>query len=181
VSDDDERAGWLALFGQTERDLEENRRGRLSPRQRHLASSATRDDAIFMVGLAVVLSAVMIGVLWMLVSNGRVLVWDDGVSFAEIVIVAFTVGLPLVSLGWAGWTVHIHLASRGEARVEVREGALDKRVLRHGRAEVCSITIAGESLDVAPLVFDRLMAGARYRVFFVPGSRVVVMVEPLGD
>lgn len=169
---------FLALFGLTASDLEENRRGRLSATQARLARAATREDAIWMGGFAIGAWVVMGGVLWIFQTSPHAFRWGSALSPSELGILALILALPVAATIWAVWTLVVHVRSRAAARVEVREGIVRRSVLRHRQAAVHTIAIDGESLDVSPRAFECIDDGARYRVYYVARSRVVVMIEP---
>lgn len=178
MTSDDERADWLAFYSATAADLAENRAGRLTAQQRALAAGATKSDAVEMVGLALVLTAVMGGVFWMYATS-RHFDASDGLDGTELGLSALMLALPAAALAWAAYTVWIHLRHAGAARVERVAGPVIKQTQRHRQLVLHTLVVGEVSLDVAPRVFDRVKHGASYAIYFVPGSRVVVMLEPL--
>lgn len=172
----------LIAFENEEADLAAFTRGELPTRHAARVRSATRSDAAFMTGLAVVLA----GVLWSLLGY---LVFVDGRLFAHagdgsadvvglVALVLVTGVLPAAGVAWAIWTWVVH--ARTPARADVVEGAVTLVEHRQrGMVVLRELRVAGRSFAVNELAFRLLREGDRYRVFYVPVGDVVVGIAPL--
>lgn len=170
---------WLALFELTHADLESNRRGVLSERQQRTARAATGADARSMLGISMGAWAMFGGIVWILQTSPHAIRLGEPLESAHYAMIGTGIALPLAATLWTLYAAAVHFGSRADTTVRSTEGPVQKRALRHRHTEVLSISIGAESLDVSARVFERLAEGARYRVFFVPTSRLVVMIEPL--
>jgi hypothetical protein len=173
--------GLNAALGNTEADLVENRAGRLSAAQAERVRAATASDAVFMTGTAVVLAALLWGILGYLVHDGRLFSGSsvhgagDGLALLALVLVAGV--LPFAAVGWAGWTWVVH--RRTEPKLERLEGTITLRIRRIRHVELHELQLSGATFGVTPRLYALLRSGARYRVYFVPLAQVVVAVEAM--
>lgn len=171
----------LRAFEITEHDLEVNRKGELTDRQRQAVRRAADDDAGWMLGIALVLGIVMYGIGGYLFHDGRVFQIRTGSDVLGVMGIVFgTVLLPTSGIAWAGYTVWIASRARGPLTVRALEGPVETRRIAYKQSELFELTVAGERFDVGPAVFDALESGARYRVHVVPEIATVISVEPAG-
>ncbi len=166
-------------FGVTEDDLALHRTGRLSAEQAGRVRAATGDDALFMCGLAVVLAAVMYGVLYMIVSSGKVFRPGEPIGFAHVAIVLVAGGLPTAALLWAAYTVVVHVRGNRAPRVEAVEGTIRKSKLAHRQLVLHEIVVADRRFGVTERAFEAFEDGRAYRVHYVSIADVVVSAEPI--
>lgn len=176
-----DRQRLLAAFEVTDAELDVNRRGELTERQRQRVRRAVDEDATFMAGLALVLGVVMYGIGGYLAYDGRVFeVHDAGDVLGIAGIVFGTVLLPTSAIAWAGYTAWIASRARGPLTVRMLEGELETRHIAYKESEIFEIHVAGERYDVSRAAYEVIVSGARHRVFVIPEIRVVIAVEPVG-
>lgn len=176
-----DRQRLLAAFQLTDAELDVNRRGELTDRQRQRLRSEADGDATFMAGLALVLGVAMYGIGGYLAYDGRVFeVHDAGDVLGVAGIVFGTVLLPTSAIAWAGYTAWIASRARGPLTVKVLEGAVETRHIAYKESHVYELHVAGERYDVSSAAFDAIVPGAAHRVFVIPEIRAVIAVEPLG-
>lgn len=166
-------------FGASEDDLALHRSGRLSTEQARKVRGATGDDAVFMSGTAVVLAVVMYGVLYMILSSGKLFRPDRPIGPAHLVILLVSGGLPTVSLLWAAYTVFVHVRGNRAPRVESVEGPIRKSTLARRQLVLHEIHVAERRFGVTERAFDAFEDGRAYRVHYVPIVDVVVSAEPI--
>jgi hypothetical protein len=51
--------------------------------------------------------------------------------------------------------------------------------MRHKRAVVHQISLGGQTLDITPQAHQLFESESSYRVYYEPGSKVVVAAEPM--
>lgn len=175
-----DRATLLRAFEITEQDLEVNRAGELTDRQRQAIRKFADDDATFMVGFAVVLAVVMYGIGGYLFHDGRVFRVEDGSDALGVAGIVFgTVLLPTAGIAWAGYTAWIASKVRGRLTVTSVEGVVTTRRFAHRQTEVFDLLIADRRFDIGPAAFEVLASGARYRLYVVPEIGAVIAAEPV--
>jgi hypothetical protein len=160
---------WLGAFQASLSDLDANRAGTLSPLQVQRVRDATRTDAVFMSGFALVASAVMLFVLWLVWSSGKPVPWA---------LYALILALPVSASLWAARTIYIHRRYGDVTRVRVLEGITTRHVLSYKGTSIYSLTVDGHKLDITEAIYAHIVDGAAHRIYYVPGSRIVVMIEP---
>ena len=167
----------MRVFQKTEEDLVANRDGRLTAAQRERSRKATGDDATFMAGFAIVFALVMGGVLALIVSSGKLFDFSEGISFDEVMILLVAGGLPLSALFWAVYTIVVHRRSAAIDRVDIIEGSVTLRIIRHRRLVLREVRVEGRTFALTEAAYDALEDGAHYRVYAVPLANVVVGIE----
>lgn len=176
-----DRQRLLAAFQLTDAELDVNRRGELTDRQRQRLRSEADGDATFMAGLALVLGVVLYGIGGYLAHDGRVFVVHDAGDVIGIAGIVFgTVLLPTSAIAWAAYTAWIAARARGPLTVKVLEGAVETRHIAYKESHVYELHVAGERYDVSSAAFDAIVSGAPHRVFVIPEIRAVIAVEPVG-
>ncbi len=176
-----DRARLLRVFEITEHDLEVNRKGELTDRQRQAIRKHADDDAGGMLGIALVLGVVMYGIGGYLFHDGRVFQIRTGSDMLGVLGIVFgTVLLPTSAIVWAGYTMWMASRTRGHLTVKTLVGAVETRRIAYKQSEIFELTVEGQRFDVGPAVFDALENGARYRVYVVPEIGTVISVEPVG-
>lgn len=166
----------LAVFETTSDEVDALRRGELPPKYRSRVSEATRSDAAWMTGLAVVLCAVLWPILGYLIVDGRI--FDDGnvIAIGAIFLVAGV--LPAAAVAWSAWTWIVH--GKTPAKTQVVEGVIWLEAHRQrGMVVLRELHVDGRAFALSEQAFHVLRPRARYRVFFVPVADVVVAIEPL--
>jgi hypothetical protein len=174
------RTALLAAFELDDAKLDAFRRGELPAAIAERARKATRDDAIFMTGLAIVLAGVLWPILGYFVRDGRLFrdasSGSDLIGLVALVLIAGV--LPATALAWAAWTWIIH--RRTTARVEQVEGIVRLTAHRQrGMVVFHEISLADRHFAVTPRAFAALADGMNARVFYVPVGDVVVGIEPV--
>lgn len=169
-----------AVFDISEEDVATLRAGTLPPAQAQRVKAATRKDAVSMTVIAGLLTVVLVPILVLLVHDGRVFRDVEGSSdkVAVGVIVLLTAGLPVSSIAWSvrTWIAH----ARTVLRTESVEGLTRLIEHRHrGLVVLRELETGGKRLGISDRVHSALRDGEGYRVFYVPGSDVVVWIEPL--
>jgi len=174
-----DRARLLRVFEISEHDLDVNRKGELTDRQRQAIRKHADDDAGWMLGMALVLGVVMYGIGGYLFHDGRVFQIRTGSDVVGVLGIVFgTVLLPTAGIVWAGYTVWIASRARGRLTVRSFVGPVEMRRIAYKQSEIFELTVDGQCFDVGPAVFDALESGARYRVHVVPEIATVISVEP---
>ncbi|MBX7194153.1 MAG: hypothetical protein K1X94_19015 [Sandaracinaceae bacterium] len=176
-----DRQHLLAAFEVTDAELDVNRRGELTERQRQRVRRAVDDDATFMAGLALVLGVVMYGIGGYLAYDGRVFAVHDAGDVLGIAGIVFgTVLLPTSAIAWAGYTAWIASRARGPLSVKTLEGEVETRHIAYKESEIFELHVAGERYDISKAAHAVIASGARHRVFVIPEIRMVIAVEPVG-
>ncbi len=139
------------------RDLEANRRGELSPGQ----ADALRREHTQMASQSKGMSAAMIGLLGVVFSSAFVAALDDGEP--ALLSVGVTGAVALIAMG----SYFLYYRRLAAAQPTLQVLAVEGTVRRETNGDAFVIQIGDVTFHVFGSVFDCLIDGQRYRVYYV--------------
>jgi hypothetical protein len=165
----------------TQEELDANRRGEFSERQRGLVQQMIgRAETYVKIAAALVIAGIVFSAINFRFFNPAPQNVDEGILWwGNIILVALLcVGLPLLLTVLAVYQARLY---RESVRVAVIEGSVKRTIMRGARFPIYRVYIGERGFTVYHRLWERFENGANYRVYYVPNSHLILSFERRND